>query len=53
MRQIGDDKWKEKPKDREGRREDLDSYQCAYCKEKGHWARECPERKMSMLDSRD
>lgn len=23
----------------------LDKDQCAYCKEKGHWARECPKKK--------
>ena len=51
--QVEDGKWKEKPKHREGRQEDVDSDQCAYCKEKGHWARECPEWKMAMLSSRD
>uniref|UniRef100_A0A8C7BP64 CCHC-type domain-containing protein n=1 Tax=Neovison vison TaxID=452646 RepID=A0A8C7BP64_NEOVI len=52
-RRLGDSKWKEKPKQREGRREDLDSNQCAYCKEKGHWARECPKKKTEMLATRD
>lgn len=27
------------------RRPPLDKDQCAYCKEKGHWARECPRKK--------
>ncbi|XP_067592364.1 uncharacterized protein [Pseudorca crassidens] len=27
------------------RRRPLDKDQCAYCKEKGHWARECPKKK--------
>lgn len=28
-----------------GNRTPLDKDQCAYCKEKGHWARECPKKK--------
>lgn len=28
-----------------GNRTSLDKDQCAYCKEKGHWARECPKKK--------
>ncbi|XP_057349869.1 formin-1-like [Manis pentadactyla] len=31
-----------------GRRQQLDKDQCAYCKEKGHWARECPNRKKKL-----
>ena len=26
-------------------RHPLDKGRCAYCKEKGHWARECPKKK--------
>ena len=26
-------------------RHPLDKERCAYCKEKGHWARECPKKK--------
>lgn len=29
----------------EARRPPLDKDQCAYCKEKGHWMKECPKRK--------
>uniref|UniRef100_A0A8C8W2Y5 CCHC-type domain-containing protein n=1 Tax=Peromyscus maniculatus bairdii TaxID=230844 RepID=A0A8C8W2Y5_PERMB len=28
----------------QGQRPPLDKNQCAYCKEKGHWARECPKK---------
>nr|NP_955586.1 p10 NC [Moloney murine leukemia virus]1U6P_A Chain A, Gag polyprotein [Moloney murine leukemia virus]1WWD_A Chain A, Nucleoprotein p10 [Moloney murine leukemia virus]1WWE_A Chain A, Nucleoprotein p10 [Moloney murine leukemia virus]1WWF_A Chain A, Nucleoprotein p10 [Moloney murine leukemia virus]1WWG_A Chain A, Nucleoprotein p10 [Moloney murine leukemia virus]2MQV_A Chain A, Nucleocapsid protein p10 [Murine leukemia virus]2MS0_A Chain A, Nucleocapsid protein p10 [Murine leukemia virus]2MS len=33
--------------DRQGgerRRSQLDRDQCAYCKEKGHWAKDCPKK---------
>lgn len=39
---------KEKIEENESRgtyRERLDKDQCAYCKEKGHWKRECPKIK--------
>ncbi|XP_029426643.1 uncharacterized protein LOC115072836 [Nannospalax galili] len=29
----------------------LDSDQCAYCKEKGHWARDCPKKKSRTRES--
>ncbi|KAL6084128.1 hypothetical protein STEG23_032494 [Scotinomys teguina] len=35
---------KERPRQGERRRPPLDKDQCAYCKEKGHWARECPKK---------
>ena len=28
-----------------GQRLQLEKDQCAYCKEKGHWARECPKKR--------
>lgn len=31
--------------DRAGRRQPLDKDQCAYCKEKGHWLKDCPKKK--------
>ena len=32
-----------------GNRTPLDKDQCAYCKEKGHWAKDCPKRKNKEL----
>lgn len=35
-----------KPRNSEGLpRQPLDKDQCAYCKEKGHWTRDCPKKK--------
>uniref|UniRef100_A0A5F9D197 CCHC-type domain-containing protein n=1 Tax=Oryctolagus cuniculus TaxID=9986 RepID=A0A5F9D197_RABIT len=31
------------------RRPPLDSDQCAYCKDKGHWMRDCPKKKAAQL----
>ena len=57
---VGERKGRNKPDNRqtgylgnneprpEGRRyaqKILEKDQCAYCKEKGHWARECPKKK--------
>ena len=45
LRQIGN-LGNRRPKMSEDRqRHPLDKDQCAYCKEKGHWARECPKKK--------
>ena len=30
----------------------LDKDQCAYCKEKGHWARNCPKKKTDIRPSK-
>ena len=35
------------------RRRPLDKDQCAYCKEKGHWARECPKKRNGGRPTRD
>lgn len=34
------------------RRPPLDKDQCAYCKEKGHWAKECPKKPHGRLGPR-
>ena len=34
-----------RPEGRRSVQKILEKDQCAYCKEKGHWARECPKKK--------
>lgn len=42
------------PRNSEGLpRQPLGKDQCAYCKEKGHWARDCPKKKPLTLEDND
>ena len=41
---LRDEKWQGPRRPRRDR-PPLEKDQCAYCKEKGHWARECPKKK--------
>lgn len=44
-RQLGDLSNRQRPRGpRKMEQQKLDKNQCAYCKEKGHWAKECPKR---------
>ena len=44
---LGDEKRQEPRRSRRDR-PPLEKDQCAYCKDKGHWARECPKKKQGM-----
>lgn len=44
-RQIGNLGNRRPRMNKEGQRYTVDKDQCAYCKEKGHWAREGPKKK--------
>ena len=44
-RQIGNLGNRRPKMSEDGQRHLLDKEQCASCKEKGHWARECPKKK--------
>ena len=43
LQQLADDARKGKGTTKEGKQR-LQKDQCAYCKEIGHWARDCPKR---------
>ena len=44
-RQIGNLGNRRPKMSEDGQRHPLDKERCAYCKEKGHWAREGPKKK--------